>query len=372
MIFVELCIYYFCFYCGPMAAKLGQIFSARTDLFSRELILELSKLRDQCQVTSFHPDDLDLDRIPKNISDINYNALKAGTICIVLKCKYKDKNAIIKFVKKGIAKKLSNTFYWMLFFIWMISYFDPCNLYQRLSEIKKTFLEQTDLQQEAKNQLFWYQRYNNKHTGVPEIFCYNEYSICMERIEERKEQIKNLTNTQQYQHALALYNVVYDSLYLSGKVHSDLHPGNILFNGKKFYFIDFGWCVHLDACQKQNNILLGIALKNNDYDQLSKVICSLYFPKQPKKIQTNLKIYLKKAKLCEQKYTGMVLSNILSKFCFKFMLNLSASDSATESAMMNIDGMLPYLFSNISVHEIRAASIKQLEEKLISSYTNLF
>ena len=368
MIFVETCIYYFCFYGGTMAAKLGQIFSARTDLFSGDLIKELSKLRDQCHVNTFNPTELDLNRLPKNVSDINYNALKAGTICIVLKCKYKNKPAIIKFVKKNVAKQLADTFYWMLLFLWMVSYFDPCNLYQRISELEKSFLQQTDLRKEAANQLFWYQKYNNKQVRVPKIFSYNEYAICMERIDEKRHLIVKLSAKEQYKHALALYTTVYDSLYISGKVHADLHPGNILFDGKQFYFIDYGWCIDIDAFQKKNNILLGIAFKNNDYEQLATVICSIYFPQT--QLQRSLKRFLKKARLCEQQYTGVVLSDILSRFCIKYRLNLSPNGSATESAMINIDGMLPYLFPNIPVHKVRADSMKKLEKRIIRSQYN--
>ena len=345
-----------------MAAKIGQILSARTDIFSGELIQSLSKLRSHYQIDSFVPSQVDVDQLPPGVTHINYQVLKAGTICVVFKCRYKKKPAVIKIVKMGVAQQLSRVFSVMLWFLWLISYFDPCFLYQRISEIKKTFLKQTDLNQEAKNQMYWYRHYNSKRLGIPKVYAYNKYAILMERIPDKKSEIVNLSKEQQQKHALALYMSVYDSLYLRGKVHADLHPGNIIFNGKKFYLIDFGWCVQLDEYQKKHNVLLGLAFRNKDYHQLAQRVSALYFP--GKTIQDELEKELKEVKLFQQQHTVTGLSRVISTICMKYRLKLSAAGSATESAMVNIDGMLPYLFKDVNTQDIRAKSFTCLQSQL--------
>lgn len=364
MNFVETCLYYFCFYGGPFAAKLGQIFSARNDLFSSELTGYLKELQSEYQVSSFRPGDLDLDKLPPGITDINFHALKAGTICVVLRCKYKGEDAVIKIVKKGVEKKLADTFYWMLQFLWLLSFVDPCNLYQRMSELKKTFLQQTDLIQEAQNQTIWHEQYANNDLGVPSIFCYNKYAICMEYIPNHDDQIRELSPEDQRKHALSLYKAVYHSVYVLGKVHSDLHPGNIVFNGSIFVIIDFGWCVDLDREQRRQNILFGLALKGKDYAIIAERICSMYFSDRTD-LTKDLEQRLKKSRLCDRQHTATTLSRVLGQFCYAHKLTLATAGSATESAMMNIDGMLPYLFSDVQVDDIRSETLTQLQGQFV-------
>ena len=354
-----------------MAGKLGQMLSARHDILSIELINHLSSLQSTYDIKSFSKKDLQLDKIPAGITDIDYRALKAGTICVVLNCKYKNQDAVLKFVKKGIPEKLASTFYWMLFFLWLIKYFDPCNLYERISELKKTFLQQTDLLIEAEHQQWWYDNYSDDNLGIPKILCLNSYAICMERIPNNNRIIKELNEDQQNKHALAIYRVVYDSIYITGRVHADLHPGNIIFDGTKFVFIDFGWCVFLDEEQRHQNILFGLALKSKDYKEISIRICKMYFTNSGDDLPGKLEPMLECANLCEQKHTATILSRVLGIFCMKYRLTLGAAGSATESAMMNIDGLLPNLFENVSVDEIRSQTLQNMKSKLMKEFLKM-
>ena len=354
-----------------MAGKLGQILSARPDILSSELISYLSFLQSTNDIKSFNKKDLQIDKIPAGITDIDYKALKAGTICVVLNCRYKNQDAVLKFVKKGIPEKLASTFYWMLFFLWLIRYFDPCNLYQRISELKKTFLQQTNLFIEAEQQQWWYENYSSDDLGIPKILCLNSYAICMERIPNNNHMIKELNEPQQNKHALAIYRVIYDSIYITGRVHADLHPGNIIFDGTKFVFIDFGWCVFLDEEQRHQNILFGLALKSKDYKEISIRICKIYFPESGENLPQKLEPMLEHVKLCEQKHTATILSKVLGKFCMKYRLTLGAAGSATESAMMNIDGLLPNLFEHVIVDEIRSQTLQNMKSKFMKEFLNM-
>ena len=118
MILSEWAIYYFCYFCGPLANKFGQILSARSDFLSQELLDNLKSLQDKCQPSADY--QLHRRKLPKEISAIQKQPLNAGTICVVLKCKYNKKPAVLKVLKTRVSFHLQLSFKILRFVLWFL------------------------------------------------------------------------------------------------------------------------------------------------------------------------------------------------------------------------------------------------------------
>jgi predicted unusual protein kinase regulating ubiquinone biosynthesis (AarF/ABC1/UbiB family) len=350
-------IYYFCTWCGPMANKLGQLLSARKDFLSIELVDKLEELQSQCVFDVRK--DIDVRKIPSGVSDLSFDAIKAGTICVVLHCKYKGQPAILKMVKSGIEQQLKESYRKMMSGLWLFKWFDKCNTYQRMADIQESFLAQTDLRKEAEHQQTWFDLYNSNKAGVPKIYIATKDAICMEAIDNKD--IGDMSEEAQQAHAVELYRVIHKAIYIDGLLHADLHPGNVLFDGNRFVFVDFGWCVDIDADKRTQNLAFGLALSSGNYSNLAKIICKLYFSRPNDAVLAEeLAGELKKAKMCEDQYATAALSKVLGPFCLKNGLTLNTASSVTEAAMANVDGLLPYFLPKATVSEARKTALAAL------------
>ena len=192
----------------------------------------------------------------KNII-IENTPINSGTIAIVFKGSYDNKNIIIKLKRNNIKKILKNSISLMstIAFLIKFTYYRYLKIDLFIETNMSYLFEQINFINEITNINTFYNNFkNNNEIIIPKV--YSEFSnndvIVMEYINgiSIHELIKN-----NYNKNLLTYpnNFFIESIMKYNLLHSDLHQGNILFlnDTKQVGIIDFGLVKKLDSKEKQ-------------------------------------------------------------------------------------------------------------------------
>jgi len=195
-----------------------------------------------------HPLITDIENYSNNELVIDRIPINSGTIALVYKGKLNNKDVIIKMKRKNIKQKLNDVVHFLNNIVYIIEHIPFINIENySIKDILKynmhNFVKQSDFHLEATNIQIFYNNYiNESNIIIPKVYIKytNRFDdvIVMEYLDG-----KHLTeiNNNYYDYILKILYFLNTSLYNHNIIHSDIHPGNILFMDDKIGIIDFGF-----------------------------------------------------------------------------------------------------------------------------------
>lgn len=235
---------------GLLAVKIGQIHALRLDFLSAEKCEHLSKLYRQNNAIPIEILDEELkskfsyfDEKPLAVASVGqvYRArLKTGEEVVVKIVKDKFKKQFVKDVKK------IRSFFKLVLFLnpKLKSVGNPLGI---LDDIEEYTLTELNLKNEIIGQKTLKDIYdNNKDKFDLSVLKFNKiYADLSNENILVSEYIPSKTidellegNNFSYKDMINFFRIQGFYIFFMGKFHGDIHPGNILFNGREFYFID--------------------------------------------------------------------------------------------------------------------------------------
>ncbi len=243
---------------GLLAVKIGQIHALRLDFLSAEKCNHLTKLyRSAKQIpaedvntlidiyggTNFRSHFKEIDKVPLAVASVGqvYRATKTT-----------GEEVVIKVIKKSFKDKFSKDVKRLRGFFKLVLVLFPKlkgvgNPLGILEDIETYTLAELDLRNEAKGRLVLkeeYEKYKDKFDLSMLSFIEIDQELSGENILVSKY-IKAPTVDElltegkfTYTDMLKLFYLQGFYMFITGKFHGDIHPGNIMFDGKAFYFVD--------------------------------------------------------------------------------------------------------------------------------------
>ena len=237
---------------GPIAIKIGQCISSRTDILPLEICNILSELTNDvkysydCNNPYFKKKLLDFDLDINNCTRIG-----SGTIAVVYKTKVDNRDIVIKIKRPNIEYEIERSFR-IIYFCFTIYSLNSIDIPEKLVQLKSTLLKQTDFINECNELHYFYDIYKSSSEVIvpkPYIeYCSNDIvtmsyidGITLDQLSvENKKIIGKL-----------LWKFAFESCFIHGKYHSDLHKGNLLLtNDKKLCILDYGLTGKLSGFHK--------------------------------------------------------------------------------------------------------------------------
>lgn len=275
---------------GPTFIKIGQILSTRPDLLPQEYIDELSKLQDRVPEENFEDiERLFYEEFNKSIYDaflkFDKKPLACASIAQVHNATLKDgTEVIVKIQRPNIEEKmkLDLSILYKLLVLTKARFSDfIVDPLEALDEISLSVDMELDFNNEAKNiDLFKKLNKDLDFVTCPYVVHHlsKKHVLTMEKIYGFK--INDLKKLREEKYdpndlgkklALSYFKQVFED----GFFHGDPHPGNILVNGNKICYIDFGLMGNLSKSLREalNDIILSIAYY--DIDKIISVIMSI-------------------------------------------------------------------------------------------------
>lgn len=245
---------------GLLAVKLGQVHALRIDFLSREKCERLAKLyrhnlsipREDFKAlvkAKGKPGFLDnfasIEEVPlasASIGQVHRAKLKNGAEVVIkaIKGDYKDKF-------KADVRNLKNLFSFIMFFYPKLK--KVANPLGILKDIETYTLNELDLTNEMKgrkelkriyeelkgrvdlSKLDFFNIYEDLSNDDVMVSEYIEGETFDELLEEKKLP---------YELLLDLFFVHGTYMFVAGTFHGDIHPGNVIYSGNRFYFVDTG------------------------------------------------------------------------------------------------------------------------------------
>ena len=243
---------------GLLAVKIGQIHALRLDFLSAEKCQELSKLYRSNNPVA--PEDIEKlieaqggEKFKSKFSQIDTIPLATASVGQVYKATLiNGKAVVIKFIKarfkKRFEKDVKNV---RRFFSIVLALFPKLkkvgNPIGILDDVETYTLAELDLRNEAKGAELLQKiakKYNDKFDLSMLSFNkkYPEYTaenIMVSEFINAKSVDELLTEKKfSYEDMLKLFYIQGFYIFIAGQFHGDIHPGNVLYDGKKFYFVD--------------------------------------------------------------------------------------------------------------------------------------
>ena len=243
---------------GPTYIKLGQIASARTDIFSEEFTRELSKLQDECppiqdtdivkivekelNVTSLDEVFLSFDKEPykaASIGQVHCGVLKNGNKVVVKVQRPRIKEIVLDDLKT--VRSISN-----LLSLFRISQEGDSDLFEQCEEY---LMQEVDYEREANNaKLMRKNLFEDEQVIIPRVCTKlsTKSIMVMERVDGVKiTEIKREKNKQQ---AIDTLVRCFVSQFLDyGVIHGDPHPGNVAYRKGDIILYDFGLVIDVSS-----------------------------------------------------------------------------------------------------------------------------
>lgn len=242
---------------GLLAVKIGQVHALRIDFLGPEKCQHLSKLyRQNTIINSEDISDLIdeyLQRHPNRFESIEKQPFAAASVGQVYKAKLiTGENVVLKVIKRDFkksfakeVKKVRKLFNLILFLYPPLKRVgNPIGI---LNDIEEYTLAELDLKNEVNGQKIlkgikdqYGQKFdltNLEFVHVYEDLCEENFMVTgfvdAPTFDELLEQ-----NKVEYESLVKLFYIHGFYMFIVGTFHGDLHPGNLLFKDKKFYFVD--------------------------------------------------------------------------------------------------------------------------------------
>ena len=256
---------------GPTFIKLAQVISTRADFLPAAYLEALSTLQDEVPPVSFSKIKPIIEKdLGKSIDGIfekfTEEPLAAASVAQVYRAVYKGKDVIVKAIRPDIEKNVAIDIRTLRSVLNLLKFFFPQNksiqsIFVVLREFSVTIYEEMDLIHESKNiKEFRKIAKELDFIVIPKI--YSELTSKNILVMDFYKGIK-ITNFIQIKEMGLDPKKIIDKLIefyiyqalVSGIVHADPHPGNILVSGGgKIIMLDFGLVIHILEDTKQNLI----------------------------------------------------------------------------------------------------------------------
>ncbi|MBA4251734.1 MAG: hypothetical protein C0425_03680 [Chlorobiaceae bacterium] len=263
---------------GLLAVKIGQVHALRIDFLTEETCIELSKLyRTNIPIKT--------EQVLKNIDKTKFSwiddkPLASASVGQVYKAKLvSGEDVVIKVIKSDFKKmfekdvaSVKSLFKFVIFFYPKLArVFDPIGI---LEHIEDYTLRELNLLNEIEGHEVLRKIYDkNKEIydlsslKFPKI--YRELSsenIMVSEYIPGKTFDEILDKEMSYSELLLLFKIHGFFMFNIGTFHGDIHPGNMMLNGKKIYFIDTGAIGHVSKRLSSGLLNFFEALSVYDYD----------------------------------------------------------------------------------------------------------
>jgi ubiquinone biosynthesis protein len=230
-----------------------------------------------------------LTKLSKDIK-INFTPIKSGTIGIIFIGTYKGNKVIIKTKRNNIKKKLCKSLSLFNFIGDMCNYIPILNTFNIkyiLSKNSKNLLDQINYDIEFNNINIFYDYFKDfKNIVIPKT--YSEFSnseiLTMDFLEGISLNKLNSQESDSIKKQLLNFCEFFnESLYNFNIIHSDLHPGNVIFMNDKIGIIDFGLIKKINSNDTLLMYYWFIGLQSKNYKKFLNII----FNKLTNKINEN-------------------------------------------------------------------------------------
>lgn len=296
-------LYNFFLYKKGVYLKIGQVLSNQHTLFSKEFIDELVHLQHNIpyDITQKEYDDI-LSNIDVRITDISM--VESGSVAVILKGRYNDKDVAIKVVKPGTYELITKQNEWIKYSLACIpSYYNKKLILKKWEVVYESILSQLDMRQEADNIAHFHEI--SSYVIIPNV--YSEFTTSNMVVMDWIEGVP-MTHIDDYNFDVdtkqtlgSYFSTFLKESYDSNKFHMDLHPGNILITkDNKLAVIDFGMVFHMDSEDKSKVLLMMInKIVEDDFEGFVKIFSDTYIPNGNVKLQNDI------LKLCKQESDNM-------------------------------------------------------------------
>jgi len=273
---------------GPTFIKLGQLLSLRPDILPPHYIAELEKMQDHNVAVSYpeikklltdefgkKPEDVfsKIDPVPiatASLAQVHRAWLKDGTL------------VALKIQRPHIEKIIRGDIEVLLFMAHWIEKRHVAHglpLVSLVEEFKRWTMRELNFHFEAANTKIIGQNFEGSNVVIPKV--YDEYST--ERVLTLQfihgTPISDVSTLKKRKDLPGLikraYTALVEMVVIHGIFHADPHPGNILVQGKKIAFIDFGVVGHFDDRLRRITLELLTSAVQNEPERAFRAILEL-------------------------------------------------------------------------------------------------
>jgi ubiquinone biosynthesis protein len=246
---------------GLLAVKIGQVFALRIDFLGAEKCRKLSGL--YSRQNKLPPQQFQA-LIAQNggveflsqFAEFNSSPLAVASVGQVHRAKLKNgEDVVVKLVKKDLRRSFEKDIARGEFILRIGQYAYPklrgvANPLSLVHEIREMTLNELDLRNETKGHDLLRSLYleSNTQYDLSKLCFANLYRDLSTETVLVKEFVPGNTFDElltagklQYSTLLDLFHIHGFYMFVKGTFHGDIHPGNVILNGNKIYFIDTGF-----------------------------------------------------------------------------------------------------------------------------------
>ena len=247
---------------GPVYVKFGQFISNREDIFGT-LSQELGSLRDRVD-----PEDFSKIKqfIPTQVTDVDPVPIASASISQVHLGKYKDQPIVLKIKRPGIASKFQKDLETIESFLKLT---DKSLIDTVFNDFKTNLQNEIDFSKEIRNMKIFREMYQSSSiVRIPRVYSdlSNENVITMEYLKSQRITQGDKEFAQQ------LMNAFLQQIVFEGRVHGDLHAGNIGIINRKVIMYDFGNVIRIPDKYRQMMRTMFQAIQNESVDDILQVM----------------------------------------------------------------------------------------------------
>jgi predicted unusual protein kinase regulating ubiquinone biosynthesis (AarF/ABC1/UbiB family) len=215
----------------------------------------------------------------QQITDVDFNVYKSGSVGQIHKSKYKGRDIIFKVQYHGLLEQTQTDLNLIdKITSYLYSFTDMKNA---TVDIKNKMYEELDYKLEAKNQQMMAEFYvNNDSIEIPVIIP----ELCTDKIlgmyfvkgKSLCDFIKDSTQDEKNKLGMCMVNFIFENIYKRGIFYSDVHYGNFLIKSDStLCVLDFG-CLHKMNDELLHNMRkLHLSVRNKDKELFYSIIETL-------------------------------------------------------------------------------------------------
>lgn len=377
---------------GPTFIKIGQIASTRSDIFPKDIIVELEKLQDDVPAFSYEEvTNLFVDELNMSISDIfsyfSEEPLAAASIGQVHFGILKTGERVAVKVQRPKIRKVIETDLEILQDIaalaekrldWAAKY----QLSDIVDEFAKSLRNEVNYIVEGRNcEKIAKQFQRESSIYIPKVYW--EWTstkiLMMEFVEGTK--LNDVAKLEQRGYdrkkiAEKIVTTLFQQIFINGFFHGDPHPGNLLVtSGNKLIFMDFGMVGRLSQEKRDHLASLIISMMLQNSEGVMKAVIKMGIVPE----ETNVLLLRTDIDLLREKYYDLPFSqlslgeavNDLFSLAAKHGIRIPTDLSLVGKALLTMEGIVERLDPELSIVRIaepfgRKLLLERLQPKHIA------
>jgi ubiquinone biosynthesis protein len=277
---------------GLLAVKIAQIHALRLDFLSAEKCRELAKLyRNNNQIPAEETKSLLVSNgglgFRDNFADINERPVATASVGQVHQAHLKSGERVaVKLIKSKFKANFTQDVMALRRFFKLALWFNPRlkgvgNPLGILDDIEHYTLTELDLRNEAKGamelqEIFdqYKHRFDLSMLSFQKIYTQlsDENILVSEFIEAPTVDELLTAGKFGYEDMLKLFYLQGFYIFIAGRFHGDIHPGNVLYDGRQFYFVDMAFIGEVGDRIRRGLFGFFEALSAYDYEKCAKYL----------------------------------------------------------------------------------------------------